>query len=140
LAGSFAASSNYEKPESDVLVATNDFLGVLRIILDERLGPLGTNIASHTRTSHEVQTLLENAVRRKAELQQVFLLSWHHLSAYVSRANVSKAYLDGLAFEDERLQILTSVSFNIKIPSERYQLAHFLVQVVRQQLRPFIQN
>jgi len=102
------------------------------------------NIASRTRTSYEVQTLLENAVRRKAELQQVFLLSWHHLSAYVSRVNVSKAYLDDLAFEsasmDERLQILTSASFNIKIPSERYQLAHLLVQVVRQQLRPFIQK
>ena len=102
------------------------------------------NIASRTRTSYEVQTLLENAVRRKTELQQVFLLSWHHLSAYVSQVNVSKAYLDDLAFEsasmDERLQILTSASFNIKIPSERYQLAHLLVQVVRQQLRPFIQK
>jgi hypothetical protein len=49
---------------------------------------------------------------------------------------VSKAYLDDLAFKsasmDERLQILTSASFNIKIPFECYQLAHLLVQVVRQ--------
>jgi hypothetical protein len=102
------------------------------------------NIVSRTRTSYEVQVVLENTIRRKTKLQQVFLLSWHHLSAYVSRANVSKAYLDDLAFEsasmDERLQILTSAPFNIKIPSERCQLAHLLIQVVRQQLRPFIQK
>jgi len=41
---------------------------------------------------------------------------------------------------DERLQVLISASFNIKNPSERYQLAHLLVQIVRQQLGPFMQK
>ena len=63
---------------------------------------------------------------------------------FCSVSITDRSYLDDLALESaligERLQVRTGASFDIKTPSERYQLAHLLVQVVRQKLRPFMQN
>ena len=44
LTASFAASSDYDKPEADVLTTTDAFLSLLRQVLDERLGPLGIEV------------------------------------------------------------------------------------------------
>jgi hypothetical protein len=72
-----------------------------------------------------------------ADIQKVYLLAWHHLSAHISRAEVKASYLDLLATDSkdivESLHIDTCVPLNMKVPSERIELAQILFRVSRQE-------
>ena len=72
---------------------------------------------------------------------QIFLLSWHHLQAYISKLDVSDTYLTSLAFEskdlDAHLSIKRTRRFSLKEPSERIQFASHTVEVFLYQLSCF---
>jgi hypothetical protein len=65
---------------------------------------------------------------------QTFLLSWHHLDAYISRLDVSDAYLESLAFESQnvngRLTVKRTHPLSLKDPSERIQLATHKAEIL----------
>ena len=68
---------------------------------------------------------------------KVFLLSWHHLHAYISRATVSRDYLETLATDsgklDKRFSVVTCIPFNIRLPQDRVHLMRVLLAIVRKQ-------
>jgi len=65
---------------------------------------------------------------------QTFLLSWHHLDAYISRLDVSDAYLESLAFDSQTLDGRPTVKrthlLSLKDPSERIQLATHTAEIL----------
>ena len=65
--------------------------------------------------------------------KQIYLISWHHLHAYISRLDISKRYLDDLAYESKKvneiLQVTRCKVFNIKNENERVELAHLIFKM-----------
>ena len=64
----------------------------------------------------------------------MFLLSWHHLHAYISQVKISQKYLDDLATESQDLEdclcVSTSSSYNMRDPNDRIAMTRLILGIL----------